>query len=137
MTSSTRSSVLSRNEPRGGLDCARPRRGSPGLDRALESTGKTSVRAANTRGAWLIQAAACEGGFTAIHNLAREIDSRETPQTHATVYVAGVYTDMKVQTLLVGLRTQYDLEGFQNSGFDLRRGLVILVNESAQSVAAV
>jgi len=83
----------------------------------------------------LIQAAACEGGFTAIHNLAREIDSRETPQTHATVYVAGVYTDMK--TLLVGLRTQYDLEGFQNSGFDLRRGLVRLVNESAQSVAAV
>ena len=43
--------------------------------------------------------------------LAREIDSRGTPQTEATVYVVviGVYTDIKVPTLLVGLRTRCDL----------------------------
>ncbi len=81
--------------------------------------GRHQSGAANARGAWLIQAAAREGGFTAIHNLAREIDSRETPQTQATVYVAGVCTDMKVQTLLVGLRTQYDLEG-SLKGFKIR-----------------
>jgi hypothetical protein len=52
-----------------------------------------------------------EGAFGAIHKLAREIDSRDEPQTEASVYVGviGVYTDLKVQTLLVGLRTRYDL----------------------------
>jgi len=52
-----------------------------------------------------------QGGFAAIHDLAREIDAREAPGTEAPVYVAviGVYTDIKVQTLLVGLRTRYDL----------------------------
>jgi hypothetical protein len=52
-----------------------------------------------------------EGGFEAIHALARGIDSGEKPRTSAPVYLAvvGVYTDIKVQTLLVGLRTQYDL----------------------------
>jgi nicotinamidase-related amidase len=52
-----------------------------------------------------------EGGFEAIHPLAREIDSGEKPRFSGTVYVAvvGVYTDIKVQTLLVGLRTQYDV----------------------------
>jgi hypothetical protein len=52
-----------------------------------------------------------DGGFAAVHDLAREIDSGEKPRTERPVYVAvvGVYTDIKVQTLLVGLRTQYDL----------------------------
>jgi hypothetical protein len=52
-----------------------------------------------------------EGGFEAIHQMAREIDSGEKPRTSRPVYVAvvGVYTDIKVQTLLVGLRTQYEL----------------------------
>ena len=51
------------------------------------------------------------GGFPAIHDLAREIDSRDAPQKPHTVYVAviGVYTDIKVTTLLAGLRTRYDL----------------------------
>jgi hypothetical protein len=46
-----------------------------------------------------------------IHRLAREIDAQGESQTEATIYVAviGVYTDIKVQTLLVGLRTRYDL----------------------------
>jgi hypothetical protein len=46
-----------------------------------------------------------------VHELAHEIDSRDEPQTQASIYVAviGVYTDLKVQTLLVGLRTRYDL----------------------------
>jgi hypothetical protein len=52
-----------------------------------------------------------EGGLGAIHRLARKIDSEEKPRTSRKIYVAvvGVYTDIKVQTLLVGLRTQYDL----------------------------
>jgi hypothetical protein len=52
-----------------------------------------------------------EGDHGDIHKLARDIDSRGKPQTEASVYVAvvGVYTDIKVQTLLVGLRTRYDL----------------------------
>lgn len=52
-----------------------------------------------------------DGDHREIHKLAHEIDSRGKPQTEATVYVAviGVYTDIKVQTLLVGLRTRYDL----------------------------
>ena len=50
-------------------------------------------------------------GFAAIHDLADRIDSRDEPGTAASIYVAviGVYTDIKVQTLLVGLRTRYDL----------------------------
>ena len=52
-----------------------------------------------------------EGGFGKIHQLARDIDSGEKPREWHPTYVAvvGVYTDIKVQTLLVGLRTQYDL----------------------------
>jgi hypothetical protein len=52
-----------------------------------------------------------EGGFGAIHQLAREVDSEDKPRTSRNIYVAvvGVYTDIKVQTLLVGLRTQYEL----------------------------
>jgi hypothetical protein len=52
-----------------------------------------------------------KGGIGAIHQLAREIDAGDKPRTSRSVYVAvvGVYTDIKVQTLLVGLRTQYDL----------------------------
>ena len=52
-----------------------------------------------------------DGGFGAIHGLAREIDAEDKPRTQATIYVGviGVYTDIKVQTLLVGLKTQYDL----------------------------
>jgi len=52
-----------------------------------------------------------QGDIGAVHDLAREIYSRDTPQTEATPHVAviGVYTDLKVQTLLVGLRTRYDL----------------------------
>ena len=52
-----------------------------------------------------------EGGFGAVHALAREIDAGDKPRTSRKIYLAvvGVYTDIKVQTLLVGLRTQYDL----------------------------
>jgi hypothetical protein len=52
-----------------------------------------------------------EGGFGAVHGLARGIDAADKPRTSGNVYIAvvGVYTDIKVQTLLVGLRTQYDL----------------------------
>jgi hypothetical protein len=52
-----------------------------------------------------------EGGFDAVHTLARKIDAGDKPRTSREIYVAvvGVYTDIKVQTLLVGLRTQYDL----------------------------
>jgi hypothetical protein len=52
-----------------------------------------------------------EGGFGAIHALARKIDAGDKPRTSRKIYlgVVGVYTDIKVQTLLVGLRTQYDL----------------------------
>ena len=51
------------------------------------------------------------GGFEAIHAMAREIDGEEKPRTDRSIYMAalGVWTDIKVQTLLVGLRTQYDL----------------------------
>jgi hypothetical protein len=51
------------------------------------------------------------GGFAAIHDLARKIDAVEAPYGERPTYLAviGVYTDIKVQTLLVGLRTQYDL----------------------------
>ena len=52
-----------------------------------------------------------EGGFGAIHALARKIDASDKPRTSRKIYVAvvGVYTDIKVQTLLVGMRTRYDL----------------------------
>jgi hypothetical protein len=52
-----------------------------------------------------------EGGFEAIHEVAREIDSRDPSQTTPVIYVAviGVYTDVKVTTLLAGMRTRYDL----------------------------
>ena len=52
-----------------------------------------------------------EGGFGAIHALARKIDASDKPRTARKMYVAvvGVYTDIKVQTLLVGMRTRYDL----------------------------
>jgi hypothetical protein len=52
-----------------------------------------------------------EGDFGAIHPLARDVDSEDKPRTSRNIYIAvvGVYTDIKVQTLLVGLRTQYDL----------------------------
>ena len=52
-----------------------------------------------------------DGGVEAIHEMARQIDGEDKPRTQRPVYVAviGVYTDIKVQTLLVGLRTQYDL----------------------------
>jgi hypothetical protein len=49
-------------------------------------------------------------GLPGIHDLARAIDSEERLH-RPNVYVAviGVWTDIKVQTLLLGLRTQYDL----------------------------
>jgi hypothetical protein len=52
-----------------------------------------------------------EGGFDAIHPLARDVDSHEGPGPTGNLYVAvlGVYTDIKVQTLLVGMRTRYDI----------------------------
>lgn len=51
-----------------------------------------------------------EGGLTAIHDLARRIDAEERARSpHTYVAVLGVYTDIKIQTLLVGLRTQYAL----------------------------
>jgi hypothetical protein len=58
-----------------------------------------------------MRTALSKGDHQAVHKLAREIDSRGEPQTEATVYVVviGVYTDIKVQTLLVGLRTGYEL----------------------------
>ena len=58
-----------------------------------------------------MRAALRDGGFEAIHAMAREIDSEDKPRTQHPVYIAviGVYTDIKVQTLLVGLRTQYHL----------------------------
>jgi hypothetical protein len=49
--------------------------------------------------------------LASIHQLARRIDEAEPSPDIAPTYVAviGVYTDIKVQTLLVGLRTRYDL----------------------------
>ena len=47
-----------------------------------------------------------------IHELARKIDAEEPSPGIAPAYVVviGVYTDLKVQTLLVGLTTQYELQ---------------------------
>jgi hypothetical protein len=52
-----------------------------------------------------------EGGFATIHGLARTVDSEEKASAVGSVYVAvlGVYTDIKVMTLLAGLCTRYDL----------------------------
>jgi hypothetical protein len=52
-----------------------------------------------------------EGSFADIHRMARELDAEEEARTDRSIYVAviGVLTDIKVQTLLVGLRAQYDL----------------------------
>jgi hypothetical protein len=52
-----------------------------------------------------------QGGIPAIHDLARAVDDDGTDRTNRAVYVAviGVLTDIKVQTLLVGLRTRYHL----------------------------
>jgi hypothetical protein len=49
--------------------------------------------------------------LASIHGLAREIDAAEPSPGIAPAYIAviGVYTDIKVQTLLVALKTQYDL----------------------------
>jgi hypothetical protein len=49
--------------------------------------------------------------LAAIHELARRVDAAEPSPDIPLTYVAviGVYTDIKVQTLLVGLRTRYDL----------------------------
>jgi hypothetical protein len=52
-----------------------------------------------------------EGGFAAAHGMARAIDAEDEPRTDRSTYIAvvGVLTDIKVQTLLVGLRAQYDV----------------------------
>jgi hypothetical protein len=48
---------------------------------------------------------------SALWPLAEEIDDDETVRCSARIYVAviGVYTDIKVKTLLTGLRTRYEL----------------------------
>jgi hypothetical protein len=52
-----------------------------------------------------------DGRPAALFELSREIDDDETIRCHDAVYVAviGVYTDLKVKTLLTGLRTLYNL----------------------------
>jgi hypothetical protein len=57
------------------------------------------------------QLLAASRDLASIHDLARKIDAAEPSPGIAPAYVAvlGVYTDLKVQTLLVALRTQYDL----------------------------
>ena len=52
-----------------------------------------------------------EGASDLVHELALEVDSGDEPLTETSIYIAviGVYTDIKVQTLLVGLRSRYDL----------------------------
>jgi hypothetical protein len=51
------------------------------------------------------------GGFDAIHPFARKVDAHEGPGPTGNLYVAvlGVYTHIKVQTVLVGMRTRYDI----------------------------
>jgi hypothetical protein len=53
-----------------------------------------------------------DGRPAALWELAREVDDDETIRCHERVYVAviGVYTDLKVKTLLTGLRTFYNLQ---------------------------
>jgi hypothetical protein len=50
-------------------------------------------------------------GFAGIHRLGRKVDSEAKPGGVGSVYVAvlGVYTDIKVLTVLAGLCTRYDL----------------------------
>jgi hypothetical protein len=50
-------------------------------------------------------------GFEGIHELAKTINASETADTELDlrVIVIGVYTDLKVQTLLGGLQARYDL----------------------------
>jgi hypothetical protein len=52
-----------------------------------------------------------DGRPAAVWQLAEEIDADETVRFHEKAYVAvlGVYTDLKVQTLLTGLRMLYNL----------------------------
>jgi hypothetical protein len=52
-----------------------------------------------------------DGGFEAIHPLARKVDAHEGPGPTGNAYVAviGVYTDIKVQSVLVGMRTRYNI----------------------------
>jgi hypothetical protein len=52
-----------------------------------------------------------DGRPAALFELAREVDEDETVRCHDRIYVAviGVYTDLKVKTLLTGLRTRYNL----------------------------
>ncbi len=52
-----------------------------------------------------------DGTPAALYELAKEIDEDETVRCHERVYVGviGVYTDLKVKTLLTGLRTLYNL----------------------------
>jgi hypothetical protein len=52
-----------------------------------------------------------DGRPSAVFELAREIDGDEGVRFHGRAYVAviGVYTDLKVKTLLTGLRTRYNL----------------------------
>lgn len=52
-----------------------------------------------------------EGRPSAVFELAQEVDADENVRFHGRTYVAviGVYTDLKVKTLLTGLRTRYNL----------------------------
>ncbi len=52
-----------------------------------------------------------DGRPAAVYELSREIDQDEEIRSRAAVYmvVIGVYTDLKVKTLLGGLRTRYNL----------------------------
>src|SRR6185295_17610632 len=52
-----------------------------------------------------------DGLPTSVRKLAREVDGDEGVRCHDRIYVAviGVYTDLKVKTLLTGLRTLYNL----------------------------
>jgi hypothetical protein len=52
-----------------------------------------------------------DGRPAAVFELAKEIDGDDAIRCHERVYVAaiGVYTDLKVKTLLTGLRTRYNL----------------------------
>src|SRR4051794_21735763 len=52
-----------------------------------------------------------DGLPTSLRALAREVDEDDVVRCHDRIYVAviGVYTDLKVKTLLTGLRTLYNL----------------------------
>jgi hypothetical protein len=57
----------------------------------------------------LTSAASSNGRGKALHDLAKEING--TPQSLSRVYIAviGVYTDIKIKTLLMGLCSRYDI----------------------------